>query len=297
MLALMATIRARWANGRLSAWPHWRAVRDALTLAGLVYIALVWLGIAPYAPPVPEYGPMFDARGYWTAWQGGMYDTPWLVNGAYVYSPAFAQIIWPLTLLPWPVYAAAYTLGCIGCLFWMRVPWMIAFPGVIDDILRGNIHVFLAASIVLAIRGFPAAWTFGIITKVTPGIGILWHVVRGEWRNTAIALGVPLVIVAISFAAAPDLWFEWFDFLGTSAGASARISVLPLPLLVRLPIAAVLIAFAGRTDRAWIVPIGVMIALPNVWTTSTALLAGSVALWLDRNRSRESRYEPLPSTA
>ena len=49
---------------------------------------------------------MFDAHAYWTAWQGGMYDTPWLVNGAYSYSPAFAQLIWPLTLLPWPVFAA-----------------------------------------------------------------------------------------------------------------------------------------------------------------------------------------------
>jgi glycosyl transferase family 87 len=238
-----------------------RAIASGCTVAGLAYIAMVWLGIAPYAPPVYDYG-------------------------AYSYSPAFAQLIWPLTLLPWPVFAAAYTLGCIGCLFWMRVPWMIAFPGVIDDILRGNIHVFLAASIVLAIRGFPAAWTFGILAKVTPGVGILWHIVRAEWRNTAIALGVPFVIVTISFAVSSDLWFQWFDFLKTSVGASARISVLPLPFLVRLPIAAILIAFAGRTDRAWIVPIGVMIALPNVWTTSTALLAGSVSLWLADRRER-----------
>ena len=263
------------------------AVGDALVLAGLIYIALVWLRIAPYAPPVYDYGPMFDARAYWTAWQGGMYDTPWLVNGAYSYSPAFAQIMWPFTLLPWPVFAAGWTLGSIACLFWMRVPWMIAFPGVVDDILRGNIHVFLAAAIVLAIRGFPAAWTFGIITKVTPGIGILWHLLRAEWRNAAIALGVPFAIVALSFALSSHLWFEWFDFLETSVGASARISVLPLPLAVRVPIAAILIAFGARTNRAWLVPIGVMIALPNVWTTSTALLAGSVSLWLaDRREQR-----------
>ena len=214
----MATSSVRGADGGMATWPHWRAIRDALTLAGLLYIAAVWLGIAPYAPPIPEYGPMFDARAYWTAWEGGMYDTPWLVNGAYSYSPAFAQLIWPFTLLPWPVFAAAWTLGSIGCLFWMRVPWMIAFPGVIDDILRGNIHVFLAAAIVLAIRGFPAAWTFGIITKVTPGIGILWHVVRAEWRNTAIAVGVPFAIVAVSFAVSSELWFQWLDFLAESAG-------------------------------------------------------------------------------
>ena len=186
----MATSSVRQAADGLSAWPHWHAVRDALTIAGLIYIAAVWLGIAPYAPPVPEYGPMFDARGYWIAWEGGLYDIPWGEYEAYVYSPAFAQLLWPFTLLPWPVFAALWTAAAIGCLFWMRVPWMIAFPGVIDDILRGNIHVFLAASIVLALA-IPAAWAFGIFTKVTPGIGLA--LVRRARRvaQLAIGLGVP----------------------------------------------------------------------------------------------------------
>ena len=138
--------------GTRSASPAFReAASHALIIAGVAYIALVWLRIVPYAPPVPDYGPMFDARGFWIAWDGGLYDIPWGEYEAYVYSPAFAQLLWPFTLLPWPVFAAGWTIASIGCLFWMRVPWMIAFPGVIDDILRGNIHVFLAASIVLAL--------------------------------------------------------------------------------------------------------------------------------------------------
>jgi Glycosyltransferase family 87 len=256
----------------------WRAVRDALTVAGLAYIALVWLRVAPYAPPIPEYGPMFDARGFWIAWEGGLYDIPWRTNEAYVYSPAFAQLLWPFTLLPWPVFAGAWTLGAIGCLFWMRVPWMLAFPGVIDDILRGNIHVFMAAAIVLALR-FPRAWAFGILTKVTPGIGLLWHALRGEWRALAVGIGTVGTIVAVSFALSADLWLQWFRLLAANADQTARISVLPLPLLVRLPIGAILIGFAARTDRAWLLPIGVMVALPNVWTSSTALLAAAAALW------------------
>ena len=133
---------------------------------------------------------------------------------------------------------------------------------------------------------------------MTPGIGILWHVVRAEWRTTAIALGVPSSSWRLVRRLA-DLWFEWFDFLADERRTPARISVLPLPLLVRLPIAAVLIAFAGRTDRAWIVPIGVMIALPNVWTTSTALLAGSVSLWLagQREISNDGGRTTPPQTA
>lgn len=260
-------------------WPPViRAVTAGLATAGVVYIALVWLRIAPYAEPVPDYGPMFDARGFWIAWEGGLYDIPWRTNEAYVYSPAFAQILWPFTLLPWPVFAAGWTLAAIGCLFWMRVPWMLAFPGVIDDILRGNIHVFLAAAIVLGLR-YPAAWGFGILTKVTPGIGLLWFAVRRQWRQLAIGLAVPAVIAGVSFALSAPLWLEWFDLLAANAGETARIQVIPLPLLVRLPIAAGLVAFGAWTNRAWLVPIGVMVGLPNVWTSSTALLAAVPALW------------------
>ena len=263
---------------------RWQAVGDALTIAGLLYIALVWLGIAPYAQPIPDYGPMFDARGFWIAWDGGLYDIPWGEYEAYVYSPAFAQLLWPFTLLPWPVFAAGWTLAAIGCLFWMRVPWMIAFPGVIDDILRGNIHVFMAAAIVLALR-FGGAWAFPILTKVTPAVGLLWHVVRREKVQLGTALLVTGGIFLISFALSSELWIEWFGLLAANADTTARIRVVPLPLFVRLAIAAILIVYAARTDRAWLLPIGVLLALPNVWTSSTALLAGSASLWLAARRT------------
>ena len=260
-----------------------RATSHALVIAGIAYIALVWLRAVPYALPVPDYGPMFDARGFWIAWEGGLYDIPWRTNEAYVYSPAFAQILWPFTLLPWPIFAGAWTLAAIGCLFWMRVPWMIAFPGVIDDILRGNVHVFLAAAIVLGFR-YPGAWAFGILTKVTPGVGLAWFAARGEWRRLAVALGTTLVLAGVSFALSSALWLEWFGLLAENAGATARISVLPLPLTIRLPIALALVVIGARSDRAWLVPIGVMVGLPNVWTSSTALLAAVPALWRARPR-------------
>lgn len=263
---------------------RWQAVATGLTIAGVAYVVLVWLRAVPYAPPVPDYGPMFDARGFWIAWEGGLYDIPWRTNEAYVYSPAFAQILWSFTLLPWPVFAAGWTLAAIGCLFWMRVPWMLAFPGVIDDILRGNIHVFLAAAIVLGLR-YPAVWAFGILTKVTPGVGLLWFAIRREWGALGVAAGVTAAIAAVSFVASAPLWQEWFGLLSANAGETARIQVIPLPLLVRLPAAAAVVAYAAWTDRAWLLPIGVMLALPNVWTSSTALLAAVPALWRDRRRT------------
>ena len=257
---------------------RWAAVRGALTVAGLAYLAMVWLRVAPYAQPVPDYGPMFDARGFWIAWDGGLYDIPWRTNEAYVYSPAFAQLLWPFTLLPWAVFAGLWTLAAIGCLFWLRVPWMLAFPGVIDDILRGNIHVFMAAAIVLGFRA-SAAWAFPILTKVTPGIGLAWYAARAEWRPLAIALAATAGIAAVSFAFSAPLWIEWIGLLAENAGETARIQVIPLPLAVRLPVALAIVLVGARTQRAWLLPMGVMVGLPNVWTSSTALLAAAASLW------------------
>ncbi len=274
---------------------RWAAVRHGLTVAGLAYIAAVWLRIVPYAEPVPEYGPMFDAYGIWNAWSGGLYDIPWLEYEAYVYSPAFAQLLYPFTLLPWPVFAALWTGLAIGILFWMRVPWMLAFPGVVDDILRGNIHVFLAGAIVLAVWRQPwgaAAWAFPFITKVTPGIGILWHPLRGEWRALWVGLGLTAAIVAVSVLTVPQLWAEWISLLVANVGSDPRIQVIPLPFLVRLPVAVVLVVVAARWNRAWLLPIGVMLALPNVWTSSLALLAGSAALWVANKRTAGSPASP-----
>ncbi len=173
----------------------------------------------------------------------------------------------------------------------MRVPWMLAFPGVIDDILRGNIHVFLAGMVFLALRARPwgaGAWAFAFLTKVTPGIGVVWHAVRGEWRRFGIALGVTAAIVAVSVLTVPDLWREWINLLTGNVGATPRIQVIPLPLAVRLPIALAVVAVAGWKNWAWLLPIGVMLALPNVWTSSLALLAGSAGLWVAQRSSSAS---------
>jgi hypothetical protein len=277
---------------------RWAALRHGLTLAGLLYIAAVWLRLVPYAEPVPDYGPMFDAYGIWNAWDGGLYDIPWLEFEAYVYSPAFAQLIYPLTLLPWEAFAALWTGLAIAILFWMRVPWMLAFPGVVDDILRGNIHLFLAGAVVLAVRRQPigaGAWAFPMLTKVTPGIGIVWHAMRGEWRGVVVGLGLTAGIVGASVLVVPDLWAEWIGLLVANAGSDPRIQVVPLPLLVRLPVALALVVVAARWDRAWLLPIGVMLALPNVWTSSLALLAAAPALWLAQRQSTEAAAEAAKS--
>ena len=62
------------------------------------------------------------------------------------------------------------------------------FVPVLFEFYLGNVHLLLALAIVLGFR-WPAAWAFVLLTKITPGIGLLWFAVRREWRSLAIALG------------------------------------------------------------------------------------------------------------
>ncbi len=256
--------------------PIWKVIAASLTVAGLVYVALVWTGLAPYAPPVTaEYGPMGDSRGYWNAWEGGLYDLPWLTHEAYVYSPAFAQVTWPLTVLPWPVWAISWTLASIIVLFWLRVPYLIAFPPVLDDLLRGNVHIFMAAAIVLGLR-WPGWWAFLLLTKVTPGIGLAWFAIRRDWAALSIGVGVTASIVIVSTVLTPGPWFEWIMTLATlppTAGEAAHGITHPA---LRIPAALVILGFAAWTNRPWLVPFAVLLALPIIWLWNSLSLLAAV---------------------
>ena len=55
-------------------------------------------------------------------------------------------------------------------------PWLalvILLPPVFMELAVGNIHILLGVAIAIGFR-WPAAWAFVLLTKVTPGIGLLW---------------------------------------------------------------------------------------------------------------------------
>jgi hypothetical protein len=56
---------------------------------------------------------------------------------------------------------------------------------------------------------------------------------------------------------------------------------VPIPLIVRLPLAAAFIAWIALRDKRWLLPAGVLLAMPVIWWGSFALLAGCVALRRD----------------
>ena len=221
-----------------------------------------------------------DSKAYYMA---GL-DDPYArsqVGGdyAFLYSPAFAQLLAPLRLLPIGVFVAVWTLVLVCALAWtagrLSLPLLLLQP-VVASIALGNIEILLATAIVAGFR-WPAAWSFVLLSKVTPGVGLVWFAVRREWRSLAIALAATAAIAAVSFAVAPGLWFDWVGVLTKNSSTAVSLPVLPGPLFLRVAIAAALIAWGARTDRRWTVPVGASIAVPVGWFTFIAIAAVGVA--------------------
>ncbi len=252
-----------------------RLARDGFFLLAGAFLLLRLLQVPPWDQSV-------DAYAYWTTRTGDLYDGQTAgAMGAYLYSPAFAQLIRPLTILPWPVFATIWTAFNLAIVWWLLGRWSLPamlFLPIPFEIVSGNVHLMYAAAIVLGFRA-SFTWALPILTKVTPGIGLAWFAVRREWRQLGLALGVTALIVAVSFALDPTLWRQWFDVIAASSSTPTTVGwYLPLSLVVRLPIALVVAAVAGLTGRAWLLPIAVTLALPVLWLNSLAILAACVPL-------------------
>lgn len=184
------------------------------------------------------------------------------------YSPAFLWLTTPLRWLPFWVYQVVWVALHFLAVAWLA-PWMLAFPGGADDAITGNINTFLAVGVVLAVRGVPT-WPLVLLTKVTPGVGLLYHAGRREWRTLAWSIGIALAIAAMGVVAEPLLWDEWFESLRAGPSTYASVDAVG-PLWVRLGLGVALCLLASR--RVWLLPVGMVIAMPGLWPASFALLA------------------------
>lgn len=279
--------------------PFERASNESLRRFGLAALAVAWVLI---------WWLLATATGHhrdltwWGADFSNLYAGGLATDGFYGYSPAFIQALLPLRALPWDaaVWAwAALMLGGLVIAAGRWTPLVILAPPVLGELIIGNVHLLYAAAIVLSFR-WPQTWALMLLTKVAPGIGVLWFAARREWRNLALALGATAAIALVSFVAAPALWFEWLQTLVQSAGKPLLPiqpnALFPLPLLYRLPVAALLVVWGARTNRRWLVPVAATLAMPVIWTSSLATLVAVVGLW--RTREPESAgARPSPRLA
>ena len=276
------------------------ARRPGINLRLLVK-AVAWgaIGFAWIALLQGDY--FHDAKAYWSVDYDNLYGESLVGRfGTYLYSPAFAQALWPLTLLPWPVFAAVWSGLNLAALIWMAGPVIAAvllfIPNspVADEISTGNIHLLIAAALVIGFRQ-GASYSFPLLTKVTPGVAVLWLGTAGFVRQFAMALGVTAGIVLVSFLIAPQQWRDWITLLTASSGVPvpADIAVIPGPLWLRTALAAVLVLVTGRLGWRWGVPVAATLALPVTWSSGLSVLValiplyrGQATAWVAQRRGR-----------
>ena len=234
---------------------------------GMIALMPTWVGgdaLAYYlASPVPGYAGVSG-------------------NGLnFLYSPAASQVIEPLRFLPREGFVFVVRLVGVLCLAFVAreftLPILLAIPvlvhnPVVMELWYGNINLVLAAVAVAGLR-YPALWSIDLLTKLTPGVGLVWFVMRREWSKLAIALATTAVITLVSFALAPGAWFAW---VGTLTSPEAALPpgtywvIAPLP--VRLVVAAALIGWGARTNHRWTVVLGTWLSIPVLWPQTLAVL-------------------------
>ncbi len=270
---------------------------DARLLVGIAVAVGMWILVIAWSDPTvnatqPWNGQPVtaqDARSYYGFNYADLYAgrTDWNAIGAYPYSPAFAQLLYPLNLLPWTLFVAVWTAILIGAVWFLTGPEYLLLGLVVGamEIAGGNVSLLLALAIVKGFR-HPWTWAFLLLTKITPGVGLLWFALRREWRALAVALGATALIAAVSYLLMPQAWHDWVDLLRGNTGKGGTWAAIPIPLLIRGPIGVALIVWGARRNQRWTVPVGAMLALPALWYGSLSMLLAVLPLTTREERAR-----------
>lgn len=275
-----------------------RLVPRALAWAGCLIFG--WLSVLLV---MSDLGFGVDSHAYWSAWQGSMYDAAPATRDAYLYSPAFAQAVWLPAQLPWPAFAAIWVIPSTCTIAWLAagagrvwaVPLMLLGT---FEILTGNVNWILALVAVFGLR-YPGLWSIALLTKITPGLGPVWFLARGEWRKLMWAAAWTAGVVVVSYVVAPGLWTEWFDFLTThadSATGQVGSGFLP-PLTIRLPGIVALVVWGARTNRVWVLPVAMALASPVDGIGQLVVLLALPRLRRSATAERIDGAQPPSSTA
>ena len=252
----------------------------------MVLYALAWALLALFVLMRAGSLEAVDAYVYWSTDLTTAYAAESTSGDqTYQYPPPLAQALAPLKLLPFAAFQTIWMAFQVIVLGWLVGPLLavilvlVPFTNVLAELVIGNIHTLIAASIVVGLR-WPAAWAFPLLTKVTPGIGLVWFVARREWRPAAVALGTTIAILLVSFALAAGPWFDWVVWILTRPDPPANPhQLLPwAPMWARLVASAGIVIVAAARDWRWLLPFAVWLALPIIWYNSLVVLAATIPL-------------------
>lgn len=276
----MTSVAARFSWPPGAGWQHPAyptPVLAGLSTAGVIF--LVWF-------LAHGWGPIgADAVAYWRVDPGAPYTFGGEVSGAFRYSPVAAAICSLVGWLPWNVFLVSWLVVLAACYVVIARTWALAgliFLPILLSWYVGSLDIALAAALVAAPR-WPALWAIALLTKVTPAVGLIWHAVRGEWRQLAIAVGLTAALVVPSMLLTPQLWVDWIRSVQIAQAMHPYAEPLPLPM--RIALAVGVVAWGARTDRQWTVVAGGTLAVPGLDTKTIAMLAGVLAALAARNAS------------
>ena len=247
-----------------------RLCRDGLVVLGVVAAAAMW-----WLYTFGDLGRPVDVRYYWAADPSHLYPHPELAeHNGYNYAPVFEYVVGWGRALPFEAFVAIWRAVLLLAVVYLAGPLtlpVLLFVPVASEVNAGNIQLLLALAVVVGFR-HPAAWAFVLLTKVTPGIGLLWFVVRREWRALRIVATVTAALVLVSLITHGSQWPAYLSLI--ASGGAPGVAPYYLPLWVRLPPAIAIVVIGARLGWRWTVVVGATLALPVFYIISWSMLVG-----------------------
>lgn len=249
-----------------------------------------------------------DAHAYWLA---GRSPTPYELAApghldAFEYSPVFLQVVRPFSHVPFVVFAVGWSLIEAAIFWWMTngLAWRWRVPVLlmcVPELALGNINAFLGLVVVFGFAR-PELWAFPALTKITPtSIGVVWFVVRGEWKALVRMAVAVAVLVGVSYLIDSALWSDWFRYLtshshDTLPRGAWHLKNQRLDVGLRLAVACGFTVFLARRDLRWPLPMALIVAVPVFGYSAGQILAMIPAMIRMARDDRDRRRPDEPAT-
>jgi hypothetical protein len=191
-----------------------------------------------------------------------------------------------VAIFPAPLFSALWTAAMCLALWWLsgrdviKALAMVAFVPVAVELWFRNVHLFLAVLIVLGLRTSSAWFALGAAVKISPGLGIPYLLLRGRWREAAIATALGAAMLTASVALSPAAWGAYLALL-TSFDPMQQSAFIPIAFPFRALGALILVTVAARLQGRrgdTILVVAMTLALPSLWFTGLSLLVAILPL-------------------
>jgi hypothetical protein len=247
-----------------------------LSIGGYVFLALgVASGFTVMHWPFPggDTAHAFEPAGEAFRTTG----SPYVPN--FFYGPPWGVILGAVSAIGYGAIHAVVivldmvALWAIAGRSWLRAGWLMWIPLVVTEIGAGQLNLLCAAAIVEAQRG--TTWPLALMSwaKLWPALALPIR----YWRAFLLA------VLGFGLLSLPwlDTYPAWIAALmGNLPNPGGP--VVPVPFLLRLPVALALIAWR----RPWSRALGAMLASPNLYIGQLVVLVAPLSLYF-RDGQRE----------